>query len=72
MHTHCKSYLVDGFEVKVLRSGYVMMLVLGLSLLGQDDGILKQKHPPPVLGELHDCQVSLTKNLSLLFDALFF
>ena len=47
------------------------MLMLGLSLLGQDDGILKQKHPPPVFGELYDSQVTLTKNLSLLFDALF-
>lgn len=47
------------------------MLVLGLSLLGQDDGILKQKHSPPMFGQLYDCQVTLTKNLSLLFDALF-
>ena len=48
-----------------------MVLVLGLSFLGQDDGVLKQKYPPPVLGELHNGQVSLTENLSLLFDALF-
>ena len=68
---HSKSYLVDGFEVKVLGSRNVMVLVLGLSFLGQDDGVLKQKHPPPVFGELHDGQVSLTENLSLLFDALF-
>ena len=48
-----------------------MVLVLGLSFLGQDDGIFKQKHPPSVLGELYNGQVSLTENLSLLFDALF-
>ena len=68
----CQSYmyLVDSFEVKVLRPGNVVVLVLGLSLLGQDDGILKQKHSPPVFGYLYDGQVPLAKNLSLFFDAL--
>ncbi len=48
-----------------------MVLVLGLPLLGEDDGVLKQKHPSPVFGELHNGKVSLAKNLALLFDALF-
>ena len=68
--TH-KSHLVGSLVVEVLGSGNVVMLMLGLSLLGQDDSVLKQKYPSPVFGELHECQVTLTKNLSLLFDALY-
>lgn len=43
-----------------------MHLVLGFSLLGQDDGVLKQEQSAMVLVELHQHQVSLTQDLAML------
>ena len=47
----------------------VVMVVLGLLLLGKDDAVLKEERLPPVLGPLHDGEVSLTQDLALLLQA---
>ena len=47
-----------------------MMLVLGSSLLGEYNRILKEKHSSSVFGQLHKGQVTLAKDFALLLDTL--
>lgn len=45
------------------------MVLVCFSLLGQDDGVLEEEHPSPVLCSLHQCEVALPQDLALLHEA---